>query len=1008
MSDAQQLLQVFSATIHHDPQVRGQAEAQLEKLKTVPGSLTLVLQLIASPEVEMSARQAASIFFKNRVQRGWKPSDTARHPEIDAQDKEEIKKQMLSALVATPSNIGVQLVACLSVILENEYPANWPQLLPMLQEMLQSNEQKVVHSGLLALREAVKVYQWRAKERREPLNNIIRVAFPLLVNIAQQLLAHDDLEAGEMVKIACKTYFSSSLHELSDEQQEVGSLTTWLTLFLAVVEKDIPVSTLPEDLDEREKHSWWKAKKWAMHCVNRLFARYGNPALLARSNTRYTQFADAFIGEIMPNVLRAYLGQVDKAISTGAWMSQRCIALTCHLLSDRQVSWASTWAIVKPHTDALVARFIFPQLCISAADEELWQDDPVDYINKKADPLEDLRSPTTAATNLLLDLVRDRKKLTFLPILNFVNTTLMTYQQAAPEARNYREKDGALCMMGCLADHMLGKKSPVRAQMEEFVMVHIYPEFRSQVPYLRSRESTTINFCACDTMSKFDGLVFSNEQHPALILEATLACMKDPELPVRAAAAISMQPLAHALMPNTTVRPMMVPHLPTIMQELLSLTNQIDVDALSGVTDEFVETFGEELAPFAVQICQQLRDTYLRIMNEVIAAESKAEADMLDVKDLEESSDKTMNAMGVLKNISTLVVSLEAKPELQTQLEETIIPVVSFTLQHGAVELYDEVLEIVDCCIYSRKAISPAMWSVFSLIAAAYKAHAVEFTEEFFPTASNFVCYGKDAVVASSEIQQALVDMISLAMTSDKVGEVDRTCACTLMECLMLNCPGALDQYLGHFIDAALHYLLSEDGIKTGPFRIRCLTTVVTALLYNSTATLQLLEARQRTQAFFQIWFENLKKFKGMHDTKLCVMALCALLEKSDGQLPASVSASISHLLNGLISLLPTYEKAAADQTHLEALRASLDSDEDEDEDEDAEGVEDVENEDKEYLEFLASRDDGASDQGEADGGDGDDDFYDDDDEGANEGMFESPLDDADLHTQVEHTLKSK
>ena len=38
-----------------------------------------------------------------------------------------------------------------------------------------------------------------------------------------------------------------------------------------------------------------------------------------------------------------------------------------------------------------------------------------------------MRSPTTAATNLLIDLVRDRKKLTFLPILNFINTTLMTY-----------------------------------------------------------------------------------------------------------------------------------------------------------------------------------------------------------------------------------------------------------------------------------------------------------------------------------------------------------------------------------------------------------------------------------------------------------------------------------------------------------------------------------------------------------------------------------------------------
>lgn len=44
-------------------------------------------------------------------------------------------------------------------------------------------------------------------------------------------------------------------------------------------------------------------------------------------------------------------------------------------------------------------------------------------------------------------------------------------------------------------------------------------------------------------------------------------------------------------------------------------------------------------------------------------------------------------------------------------------------------------------------------------------------------------------------------------------------------------------------------------------------------------------------------------------------------------------------------------------------------------------------------------------------GSDGDpDDFYDDsdDEEVSRDGMFTSPLDDVDLHTQVEHTLKCK
>jgi hypothetical protein len=50
----------------------------------------------------------------------------------------------------------------------------------------------------------------------------------------------------------------------------------------------------------------------------------------------------------------------------------------------------------------------------------------------------------------------------------------------------------------------------------------------------------------------------------------------------------------------------MVPSLPFIMQELLSLTNEIDIDTLANVMEEFVEVFAEQLTPFAVQLCTQL------------------------------------------------------------------------------------------------------------------------------------------------------------------------------------------------------------------------------------------------------------------------------------------------------------------------------------------------------------------------------------------------------------------
>ena len=35
----------------------------------------------------------------------------------------------------------------------------------------------------------------------------------------------------------------------------------------------MPASAMLDDIDERERHHWWKAKKWAYFNLNRLWIR---------------------------------------------------------------------------------------------------------------------------------------------------------------------------------------------------------------------------------------------------------------------------------------------------------------------------------------------------------------------------------------------------------------------------------------------------------------------------------------------------------------------------------------------------------------------------------------------------------------------------------------------------------------------------------------------------------------------------------------------------------------
>ena len=65
------LLTLFPATLDADVNVRRSAELELRKLEGQPGMLAASFQLITAEGVDLSVRQAASIYVKNRIATGW-------------------------------------------------------------------------------------------------------------------------------------------------------------------------------------------------------------------------------------------------------------------------------------------------------------------------------------------------------------------------------------------------------------------------------------------------------------------------------------------------------------------------------------------------------------------------------------------------------------------------------------------------------------------------------------------------------------------------------------------------------------------------------------------------------------------------------------------------------------------------------------------------------------------------------------------------------------------------
>lgn len=92
------------------------------------------------------------------------------------------------------------------------------------------------------------------------------------------------------------------------------------------------------------------------------------------------------------------------------------------------------------------------------------------------------------------------------------------------------------------------------------------------------------------------------------------------------------------------------------------------------------------------------------------------------------------------------------------------------------------------------------MWSAFELIHATFKAGAELYLEDMLPALDNFVQYGSQHLIRTPAYMEAMFGMVQDMFADEKVGGVDRICACKLAEGMMLSLRGHVDQYVLAFV----------------------------------------------------------------------------------------------------------------------------------------------------------------------------------------------------------------
>ncbi|KAK9463087.1 armadillo-type protein [Lipomyces oligophaga] len=896
--DVNGLHQCFASTLDSNPNLRKQAELQLNEASRAPGFITACLDIVLAQPFG-TVQISAAVFLKNKIIRNWEFEDLNKSP-IAENEKPAFRERLIPAILSASPHTQQHLISILNKVVSYDYPEKWPEFLDLMIQLLHSQEAQHIHTGLICLAEITKAYKWRNKEGRDPLNRIIDLAFPVTVQIGSNILSENSTVAGDMMRLIMKSYHAAIYLELAPRLQEQSFLLPWGNLMLQVVAKEIPADIAPQDDDEKTQFPWWKAKKWAFRNLNRLFSRYGDPGSLTKAMKDYSSFAKNFAVNFAPEILRAYLHQIDLWANKQLWLSAPVLNLImtyCELSVKPKI----TWEILRPHVDVLVSHVIFPLICLSDDDIDMFENEPVEYIHRRLDYFDENPSPDIMAINFLVSVAERRRKATFNGILHFINGIVANQQQNPTDEVQARQKEGALRMIGALSHVILGKKSPVAEMMEQFFVSYIFSDFQSSYGYLRVR--------ACEVVNRFAEADFKDPNNMVFIYQSVTTCLHDKYLPVQVEAALALQPLAR----NDSIRNALSQNIKPLMGILMELSKKVDMDQIMGVMEDFVDMFSEQLAPFAVELAEQLRDQFLRMLSDMIEKQN-SDPDQYDT----DYGDFTI--LGILNTLTTLLLSLDNAPDLVLQLEHAILPVVTAVLEHEQTEFYSEVFELVDSSSYTLRRITPGMWNLLGLLHQSFKTSGLDYFDDLLPCLESYVIYGTDELRVNPNYVATMVDFVNTIFENDdRIGMLFRQDACRLIQTLLLNLKpelgerACLDDYIQYFVDLTLNRLSVKDGqedLKQNSYLVSILEIIINCMYYNPRLAFIALESRGQAGNFFDLWFNNIPKLTRVHDKRLSIMAILSIIMMQPNEVPESIRSGIPQFLHGLVLLLQTLPDA--------------------------------------------------------------------------------------------------
>ncbi|XP_076462956.1 exportin-2-like [Babylonia areolata] len=497
----QTLAGYLEKTMFPDPEVRKPAEKFLESVEQNQNYSLLLLHLMDKGEVAAHIRVSGAIAFKNFVKRNWRVVE-GEADKIHSADRVAIKQHIIGLMLKSPELVQNQLSDAISIIGREDFPAKWPDLISEMVSKFQTGEFHVINGVLRTAHSIFKRYrhEFKSQELWEEIKFVLDNFASHFTELFKATMGLASTHASDptalrvifsSILLICKIFYSLNFQDLPEHFED--NMKTWMDNFLQLLGAD---NKLLKTEDEEEASLLEQVKSQVCD----------NVAL-------YAQKYDEEFAPYLPGFVTAIWGLL---VSTGQQVKyDLLVSNAIQFLASVAERPAYRSLFEDPSTLASICeKVIVPNIQLRAADEELFEDNPEEYIRRDIEG-SDVDTRRRAACDLVQALCKSFEG----PVIHNFSTYIQGLLEAYGKdpVQNWKNKDSALYLVTSLASKGKTQKQGVTQTSE---LVNVMDFYQGQI--LTDLQSTEINKNPILKADAIKYLMVFRSQVPREVLVASL------------------------------------------------------------------------------------------------------------------------------------------------------------------------------------------------------------------------------------------------------------------------------------------------------------------------------------------------------------------------------------------------------------------------------------------------------------------------------------------------------